>query len=330
MTDLVVTMGLGHYDHVMDLASGAVRCEGVRIRHLDLPVEEVFHRFIKYREWDVSEISLAKFSALVSQGDTSLVGIPVFPSRMFRHSSAYVLASSGIRTPGDLAGRRVGVPEWAQTAAVYSRGLLTHGYGVALEDVAWFQAGVNEPGRAEKVRVSPPDGVELTRVADRSLSGMLLDGELDAVLSAHPPRCFEEDPGRVVRLFRDAGAAEAAYWRETGVFPIMHMVVVRADVVERHPWLPTTLLKGFEQAKERSVERLTNMSASLYPVPWLQDYTAVTTAGFGADGPWPYGVAANRHTLATFLRYAHEQGVLQRALEPEELFWPSTLDTVRI
>lgn len=155
---MTLSIGIGHYDHVADLTSGAVPCEGIELRHLELPVEEIFHRFIRYREWDVSEISLAKYCALVSRGDDSLVGIPVFPSRMFRHSSMYVRRDSGIRSPADLSGRRVGVPEWAQTAAVYSRGLLSHGYGVALDSVEWFQAGVDEPGRREKVELELPAG----------------------------------------------------------------------------------------------------------------------------------------------------------------------------
>lgn len=330
METLKLSLGIGHYDHVMDLATGAVHCEGLELRHIDLRPEEVFHRFLKYREWDVSEVSLAKYSALVSQGDTSLVGIPVFPSRMFRHSSIYVRADAGIERVADLRGRRVGLPEWAQTAAVYTRGLLTHGHGLALSDIDWLQAGVNESGRKEKVRVSLPAGVRLTRVTDRSLSDMLADGALDAALSAHPPQVFQEQPGRVVRLFTDPESAESDYWNSTGVFPIMHVVVIRRDIVDAQPWVPTTLVKGFEEAKRRSFERLAEMSASLYPVPWLQQYAARVNARFGDAGPWPYGLDANRTTLTTFLRYAHEQGVLERAVEPEELFWPSAVDLVRV
>ena len=326
----MLSIGIGHYDHVMDLTSGAVECEGLELRHLSLPVEEIFHRFIKYREWDISEISMAKYCALVSQDDKSLVGLPVFPSRMFRHSSMYVRADSGITDPTQLAGKRVGVPEWAQTAAVYTRGILVYDYGVALSDVEWYQAGVNQPGRAEKVRLDLPAGVKCHRVPDRSLSEMLLAGDLDAVFSAHPPQCFEEGPDRVVRLFADVPVVEREYWARTGVFPIMHAVVIKREAVEANPWLPTTLLNGFEEAKNRSLQRLVDMSVSRFPVPSLQAYTEGAAAGYGWPDAWPYGIEPNRTTLETFLQYALEQGVLARPVTAEELFWPPLNDAYRV
>jgi 4,5-dihydroxyphthalate decarboxylase len=316
MTRVRLSIGISDYDHVRDLFSGAVRAEGLDLVHLDLPIEEIFHRFLHHREWDVSEISLAKYSAMVSRGDTSLVGIPVFPSRVFRHSSMYVRADSGIEHPEQLRGRRVGVPEWAQTAAVYSRGLLVHEYGVPLAEVEWFQAGVNQPGRKEKVNLSLPAGVRCTPVPDRSLSEMLVSGDLDAVFSAHPPDCFEHGDGSVVRLFRDTETVERDYHRRTGIFPIMHTVVIRREVAERDPWIPSTLYKAFEAAKERSLARLHDKTISRFPVRWHAD------PGPAADG-WPYGVAGNRTTLEAFLGFAREQGVLGAEVRPEQLFAPS-------
>lgn len=324
---LRLSMGMGDYDHVRDLASGAVLADGIDVVHLDLPVEEIFYRFLRHREWDVSEISLAKYSAMVSRGDTSLVGIPVFPSRVFRHSSMYVRADSGIDHPSKLRGRRVGIPEWAQTAAVYSRGLLVHEYGVGLADVEWFQAGVNQAGRREKVQLTLPDGVSYTPVPTRSLSGMLVDGELDAVLSAHPPECFEHGDGAVVRLFADAASVEKEYRARTGIFPIMHTVVIRREVVDADPWVPASLYKAFREAKRRSLARVGDMTISRFPVPWLQDHAA-TVAG-GAD-PWPYGVEDNRATLEAFLAFAHEQGVLHSEVRPEQLFAASIDEGFRI
>lgn len=329
MNELTLSAGIGDYEHVRDLMNGAVSCEGVRLRHLDLPVEEIFHRFIKYRDWDISEISMAKFSALVSQGDTSLVGLPVFPSRMFRHSSAYVLADSGITSFADLAGRRVGVPEWAQTAAVYTRGLLVHEYGVDLSSIEWTQAGVDQPGRKEKVRLHLPDGVRCTPEPTRSLSDLLLTGDVDAVLSAHPPACFLEDPDRVVRIYQDA-EVEQQYWHKTGVFPIMHAVVIRRELVDANPWLPVTLFKGFEEAKRRSIERIRDMTVSRYPVPWLQATAAEAWEGFLPHDPWPYGVEPNRVTLDAFLQYGFEQGVLERRIDPDDMFDKRIADLFRI
>lgn len=327
MNELVLTVGISRYDHIADLVDGRIACEGLRLRHLELPIEEIFHRFIKYREWDVSEISMAKYSALVANGDESLVGLPVFPSRMFRHSSMYVCSDSGIDSPTQLAGMRIGVPEWAQTASVYTRGLLAHHYGVPLTEVEWHQGGVNEPGRAEKVELNLPDGVQLIRHADVSLSEMLLKGELDAVFSAHPPDCFETGDGQIRRLIDDWAAEEAALWQESPVFPIMHTVVIRRDVVEAAPWVPTTLYKAFVSAKKSSMDRLRDMTASRYPVPMLQPYVEALSAG---GDPWPYGLEENRPTLETFLQYGWEQGVLARKVDPVELFHTTLSDAFRI
>src|SRR5439155_16574641 len=189
-----------------------------------LPVEEMFYRFLMHGEFDVSEASLAKIVALAAQDDRRFVPLPVFPSRVFRHSSIYIRSDGGIARPEDLAGKRVGVPEWAQTAAIYTRGLLAHDYGVDLASIHWHQAGVNDPGRIEKVKLSLPPGVRLTVVADRSLSEMLLASDLDAVLSARPPAPILAGDSRVRRLFADYRAVELTYARKTGLFPIMHVV----------------------------------------------------------------------------------------------------------
>src|SRR5215470_5303795 len=215
MPPLPLTLAISEYDHVRDLVSGRVKPEGIDLRALVLPIEEIFYRFTVYREWDASEMAMGKYVALRSQGDTSLTATPVFPSRMFRHSSIYVRSDGPVKAPADLRGRRVGVPEWAQTAAIYSRGLLVHQYGLPLADIAWVQAGVNEPGRTEKVALKLPPGVAVERTADKSLNGMLLAGELDAVMTAPPPAAFEAGDPRIQRRFPDFMALELAYWRET-------------------------------------------------------------------------------------------------------------------
>ncbi len=317
MTRLRLTLAIGDYDHTRDVALGAVRPEGIDIVHLALPVEEIFFRFTKYREWDVSEMSFGKVVALASQDDSSLVALPVFPSRVFRLSSIYVRAGGPVAAPGDLAGKRIGVPEWAQTAAIYTRGYLARELGLALERIEWVQAGLNEAGRVEKVALRLPPGLRLRPVRDRTLNDMLLAGELDAVLSARPPRGFAD--GRIARLYPDYRAPEEAYFRRTGIFPIMHVVALRRDVFERDPWIAMNLLKAFEEAKRRSLARLADVTASHAPLPWLGDYVARTQALFG-DDPWPYGVEPNRRTLEAFLGFAHEQGVCHRRLAVDELF----------
>jgi 4,5-dihydroxyphthalate decarboxylase len=250
---------------------------------------------------------------------------------VFRHSGFYVRTGE-ITAPERLRGKRLGVPEWAQTAAVYMRGLLTHEWGVPLEEVRWFQAGVNQPGRREHVELALPPGVELTPVPDRSLNDMLLAGDLDAVLSAHPPEAFKSGDPRVSRLFADPPAVEEEYAQRTGIVPIMHLVVVRRDVVDRHPWLVGNLMTAFEEARSRSVARLAAGPAgpgSRVPLLWADEALARTRAAFGGE-PWPYGVDANRTTLEAFTRWADEQGVTQRRVEVDELFPASVRTRYRI
>lgn len=323
-----LTLAMSGYDHVLDIETGEVPVEGVDLTVLRLPVEEIFFRFLRYREWHVSELSFAKYVALRAGGDTSLVAIPVFPSRVCRHSSIYV-RTDGPTTPKELAGARIGVPEWAQTASVYSRALLQYEWGIDLRDVQWFQAGVNTPGRAEKVTLSLPEGISLTPVPDRCLDEMLHAGDLDAVLSAHPPESFERGEAGIVRLFPDYRPIEREYVERTGVFPIMHITVIRADVLESAPWVAANLLTAFEEAKRRSIARLSEMTASRVPLPWIPEMVADMRRLISPD-PWPYGVEPNRTTLEAFTRWAHEQGVAARRLEPEELFAPQVLDHYKV
>lgn len=204
-----------------------------------------------------------------------------------------------------------------------------HQFGLALKDINWVQAGVNEPGRHEKVALKLPDGVTLTRRPDSSLNAMLLSGELDAVLSAHAPQSYEEGHPDIVRLFEDYRPVEEAYFTESGVFPIMHVIAIRSQVLDRFPWVAANIVKAFEQSKKLSMARLAEMTASRYPVPWMQDIFKQAQNRFGAD-PFPYGIEANRTTLETFLRYAHEQGVCHRLVAVEELFARSVQSSFRV
>jgi 4,5-dihydroxyphthalate decarboxylase len=325
MSKRPLCLALGAYDHVRDLADGTVQVAGVEPTVLQLPPEEMFYRFLVHGEFDVSEVSLAKIAALAAQDDRRLVPLPVFPSRVFRHSSIYVRSAGGANRPEELAGRRIGVPEWAQTAAVYTRGLLAHEYGVDLASIHWHQAGVNEPGRREKVELELPAGFRLTVVADRSLSDMLLSGDLDAILSARPPAPFQRGDPAMRRLFPDAREVELAYARKTGIFPIMHVVAMRREVYERDRWLAMDLFKAFDEAKARSLARAASVTASHFPLPWTSDELRRSRELFG-DDPWPYGIDPNRTTLDAFLRYAFEQGVCRRQLTVETLF-PKEMQT---
>ena len=319
MKKVHLTVAVSDYDHVRDFTRGDVEAEGIEITYLKLLHEEIFYRFIYFREWDVSEISFAKYCSLISQNDDTLTAIPVFPSRMFRLSSFYVHRDGNVKKPEDLAGKKVGIPEWAQTAAVYTRGYLVHQVGIPLADIAWYQAGVNKAGRTEKVNLKLPEKVRCTPVPDRSLNDLLLSRELDAVLTARPLQSFSDGNPEIVRLFPDFHTAEENYWRETGIFPIMHTVAIRTEVLKKYPWAAMNLFKAFEEAKRRSVERALDTSSSRFPIPWGFEYAARARKMFGQDY-WPYGIEANRVTLESFLQFAYEQGICHRLLKPEELF----------
>lgn len=327
--NLELTLAVNDYDHVRDLVSGAVPVQGVDLTCLRYSIEELFFRFTRMREWHVSELSLAKYASLRAAGDESVVAIPAFPSRTFRHSSIFVRGDGPVDDPRALAHGRIGVPEWTQTATVWGRGLLDEHYGVMLEEVEWVQAGTNEPGRIEGLPIETPDGITVTRVPDRCLNDLLVAGELDAVIAAHPPTGFHDGTGRVVRLFSDYRAVEEEYFRATGVFPIMHVVVLRGDVHEAHPWVAMNLLTAFEEAKRRSLERALDSNTPRFPVPWGFANAEAAQELFGCD-LWPYGIDPNRTTLEKFLQYAHHQGVCARQLEPEELFAPQVQLTFRV
>ncbi|MEA2985401.1 MAG: 4,5-dihydroxyphthalate decarboxylase [Alphaproteobacteria bacterium] len=329
MTRVPLTLAVSEYDHVTDLVSGRVPVEGVDLTCLTLQIEEIFFRAFVYRDFDASEVSMAKLCSTISQGDNSLAAIPVFPSRVPRHSSIYIRRDGPVKDPSDLAGRKVGLPEWAQTAAVYSRGLLVHHYGIPLTAIEWVQAGVDQPGRTEKVKLNLPAGVKLTPRPDKSLNEMLISGEVDAILSAHAPSSFDEGHPNIGRMFEDFLAVEMNYVKQTGIFPIMHAVAIRRDVVERHPWIAMNLFKAFEEAKNRSVARMQAITSTTVPIPWCYEFARRAKTVFG-DDPWPYGIEANRQTLDAFLQYAHEQGVCHRRLTPEDLFLPQVQKSFRV
>lgn len=316
MMKLPLSLAISPYEHTRDL-----RPEGIDLTILDLPIEEIFYRFTHFREWDASEMSFGKVISIMSGERPDIVCVPVFLSRVFRHSAIYVGKNSSIGKPKDLEGKRVGIPEWAQTAGIYVRGMLQHEYGVDLARISWFQAGVREPGRVEKVGLKLPAGVKIERLADRTLTQMLGNGELDAVISAR------EVPG--ARLFQDFRSAEADYWKRTRIFPIMHVLAIKRDVYERDRWIAMNLFKAFEEAKQRSLARINEFGLSHLPVPWLPDHVRQWIALAGEDF-WPYGIEPNRPTLESFLQYGYEQGVATRRLKVEELFAPETLERAKI
>jgi len=326
---LALSCAVSEYEHVRDLETGRVKPEGIDLNLVILPVEEVFFRSLRFKEFDISEMSMGRYVATLSSGDSPFVAIPVFPSRMFRHSAIYVKTNGSVRTPKDLRGARVGVPEWAQTAGIYVRGLLADEYKVPAADVEWVQGGLEQPGREEEVTIELPAGVRLRRVEDRTLNDMLLRGELDALISAHPPIAFKQGDPNIRTLFDDPAEVESRFWQDTGIFPIMHTIVIKRDIFESNRWIAMNLQQAFADAKNRCIARARDKLASRFPIPFMNEFVRATNARFGDDF-WPYGIEPNRKTLSAFLRFAHMQGVTRHLLQVDELFPPEVMQRFKI
>src|SRR6266404_1571334 len=329
MNKIKLTIATTDYDHFRDFRAGAVQAEGIEHIWLTLGHHEIFSRFTFNREWDVTELSFAKFTAQVTRDDPDIIGLPVFASRLFRFGSFYVNRKSGIKTAADLKGKSIGSPEWAHTAAVYMRGWLHHEAGVQLGDVHWYQAGANEAGRVEKVELSLPADVKLTRVADKSLSEMIASGEIDCALIARPPNSFLAGHPDVARLFANFHELEEQHFAKSKVFPIMHIIAIQRRVLDEHPWVARNLYNAFVESKRRSLERLLDPAVSRYPLAWLPSYARKMADLFDGD-PFPYGIEENRPTLEQFLRYTREQGIAHRHAAPEEIFPKGIMTSVRV
>jgi 4,5-dihydroxyphthalate decarboxylase len=320
MSKLRLTLACWDYDRTRALADGRVRPEGVELNYLPLEVEETFFRMLRNREFDAAEMSLSSYCVSLTREAPPFVAIPVFPSRFFRHSCIFVSAKSGVRKPADLAGKRIGVPEYQMTAPVWIRGILADEYGVDPAAVSYFTGGEEEPGRQEKLKLDLPAKFKVTPIGpDQTLSQMLADGEIDALHTARAPSTFYSRPGDVRRLFPDFVAVEKAYYRKTGIFPIMHVIAIRREVYEANRWI----------ARWITYDNLSITAAMTSMLPWQVAAVEEARAELGPDW-WPYGLEKNVHVLDAFLRYHHEQGLSARRLRPEELFAPETLEAFKI
>jgi 4,5-dihydroxyphthalate decarboxylase len=317
------------YDRTRGLYDGRVDVEGVDLRYLSCGIEDLFWRQGRYAEFDVAEFSFGAYLAGLEDPGSPFLAIPVFPSRVFRHSAVYVRADAGIEGAADLSGRPVGVPEWSMTASLWMRGILGEHYAVDLESVQWHTGGLEEPGRQEKSRVSPPDRFSVQPVGeDTTLTDQLVGGRLDAVISARTPRAFLAGDPRIRRLFPDYRREELSYFRSTGIVPIMHTVVVRRELVERYPWLANNLRLAFEQARAGAMHELLDAAVCSTSLIWEAAYAEEQAEQLG--DPFAYGVGPNRATLDALLRYAAEQGFTSTLLTPQDVFVPSTLTDAKV
>ncbi len=321
-----LSLACWRYDRTAALLEGRVVPDGVDLTYLPLEVEETFFRMMRHREFDAAELSLSSYVLSLDDPRPPFVAIPVFPSRSFRHSGIYVNSGAGIREPADLAGRRVGVPEYQLTAIVWIWGILAEHFGLPVDAVTYVTGGVEDPRRVEKKALDLPESIRIERApAGSTLAQMLAAGEIDAIYAPRTPSTYGN--GRVERLFPDPVPAEQEYFRTTGIFPIMHVIVLRREVYEGARWLAQSLLKAFTQSLAEVRASLHDTAALRVSLPWLVRHAEETEALMGPD-PWAYGLekANNREVLATFLRYSHEQGLAGRLREPEELFAPESLE----
>jgi 4,5-dihydroxyphthalate decarboxylase len=327
MSRLRLTLACGDYDRTRALHEGAIAPEGIDLVCLRLPVEDIFFRMARFAEFDAAELSLSSYLlGMTDDGPGRFVAIPAFLSRSFRHSGIYIHAPSGIARPEDLAGRTVGLAEYQLTANVWIRGILAEHHGVPVTSVRYRTGGLHAPGRAEKLRLALPPDLDIAPIAaGRTLSDMLATGEIDALYTPRTPQCFRAGHPAVRRLFSDVRAVEADYYRATGIFPIMHVVVLRRDIYEANRWAARSLYRALVAARDEAWRGIDETAALRYMLPWLASDLDATRAVLGADY-WSYGLAGNERALSTLIGYSHAQGLARRAFAPHELFAPETLE----
>lgn len=330
MTKLRLTLACGDYDRTRALEEGTVRPDGIELTYLRLPVEETFFRMMRHHEFEVAEMSLSSYVISLQADPSPFVALPVFTSRMFRHGAIYINAGAGITTPDDLRGKVVGTPEYQLSAGVWVRGILADHHDVPADSVTYLTGGQERPGRIEKAELELPANINIGRIPpNKTLSTMLTEGEIDALYTPRIPRPFIERDPRVRRLFPNVIAAEKAYHAATGIFPIMHVVVIRRDIYESYPWVAQSMYKAFALAKDEAIYHLYDSSALRFMLPWLNQHLEEARELLG-DDYWSYGLEGNQDTLATFLLYHQQQGLSRRPMRLDQLFAPESTESAVI
>ena len=321
MKNLELTLACGDYDRTRPLWDGSVRPEGIDLRVLLLPVEEIFLRAVRYQEFEVTELSMSSFLITWGKLNPGYVGIPVFPSRKFRHGDIYIRRDSPVQKPEDLRGGRIGLPEYQMTAAVWMRGFLEEDFGLAPHEMEWVTAD------EERFPIKLPPSIR-KRVISRgeNLFDLLRDGKLEALFTARVPPALRRGENWIARLFPDFKEVERQYYRRTEIFPIMHTVALRRDIYGRYPWAAQSLYRAFCQAKERAIEQASGLGAPPVTLPWFFHEIEETMALMGKDF-WPYGLSQNIRTLEKLIAYMAQQALIPSASAPsvKELFAPNIL-----
>jgi len=312
-TAVELTLACGDYEILRPLKDGIVRPDGIDLRVVTAMDSPTRHwRFLRNREFDMAEVSSSGYIAARDNG-LPFRAIPVFPHRRFRHGFIYINTAKGITKPTDLVGRKVGVKFFLNSAALWLRGILEHDYGVPMKSIDWYCE------LEEDVDAAPPPGVRITQVPKGwTIADMLVAGELDAVLHPDLIKPVRDKDPRIGRLFPDYKTEEIAWFKKTDIFPIMHVVGFRQEIVEKHPWVPVNMFIAFEEAKRIGMRRMEN--PRIVPLAWYREAWEEQQDILGPD-PWEYGLTKrNRHILETLVGYSHEQGLIKRRIPLEELF----------
>lgn len=326
---LELSLACERYDRVQAIFDGRIRIEGCEINPVALRAEEAFHRAYNGADFDITELSGSSYTMATARDDSQYVAVPAILSKCFRHSAIFVRKDRGIRNPRDLIGKKIGLPEYQMTACLWARGILEDEYGVRPQDITWFTGGQEEPGRRERSRLTVNAETSVTPIpADKTLSALLDAGELDGVITARVPSCYKRNP-QVVRLFENYREVEAAYYRKTKIFPIMHLVAIRKTLVAKNPWLPVSVYKAFLAAKDIATRELLDAGVNFVTLPWVHEEITSAMTLLGEDY-WSYGLEANRAALEAMTRYSFTQGLALRHLKAEELFHPSTLELAKV
>lgn len=326
MTDIKLSLACVATDRTRPVLDGRAPIRGVKIAATTGEPEEIFRQVLREKSFEIAELSMGSHIVTTARGDSSYVGIPVFLSRAFRHSNIFVRTDRGIKRMEDLKGRRVGLPEYQQTAALWIRGILKDQHGVGPEDVTWVVGSQEQPGGTERIALDLPPSIKIERLGPNdTLNALLVSGDIEAIVTPRLPSSYLNKTAPVDRLFPNFQEAEIAFHKRTGFFPIMHCLTVRKDVADAHPWLPLELFHAFAKAKEMAMVELGFINVLRVALPWVAASLAETRAAMGTNY-WKYGFAANRDELAAITRYAFADGLANRLVSPEELFHPSTLE----
>ncbi|MBT3549939.1 MAG: ABC transporter substrate-binding protein [Rhodospirillaceae bacterium] len=325
MSAVPLRIASGNYDRIQAIKTGEVGIEGCQVDYVNLAPPETFRRLFEDQEFDIAEMSFSTYLLTRTRFPFPYTAVPLFLSRVFPHSSIYIRTDRGIDSPADLKGRLIGIPNYHFTRGLCVRGMLSDEYGVEGEDVHWRIGGIDTPGGLQYMQIDPPTGIDAEQIPpDQTLGAMLAAGEIDAIITYRDPQVFTDKVPHVGRLFADFRGPEQAYYKKTGIFPIMHVVGIRDALLAEHPWIAAAIMAAFEEAKQRTMPHLTDLDALTITLPWLVAEAEDTINLMGVDF-WPYGVEKNRAALTAQTRWSVEQGISPRLLDLEEIFVPSTI-----